>query len=104
LLLRDPLAGIHRSLECPALQIIDECHRRQLEKFVSDQVQSGAYQSASEVVREGLRLLVERRKTEELKLAALRAAIREGLDSGPAEPFDMEAIIAEARAGYQRRA
>jgi antitoxin ParD1/3/4 len=56
------------------------------------------------VVREGLRLLAERRKTEELKLAALRAAIREGLDSGPAEPFDMEAIIAEARAGYQRRA
>ncbi|MGO9807654.1 MAG: type II toxin-antitoxin system ParD family antitoxin [Rhodomicrobium sp.] len=37
------------------------------------------------------------------KLAALRAAIREGLDSGPAEPFDMEAILAEARADYQRR-
>jgi antitoxin ParD1/3/4 len=76
----------------------------QLEKFVADQVQSGAYQSASEVVRDGLRLLAERRKTEELKLAALRAAIREGLGSGPAEPYDMEAIIAEARAGYQRRA
>jgi antitoxin ParD1/3/4 len=75
----------------------------QLEKFVADQVESGAYQSASEVVREGLRLLAERRKTEELKLAALRAAIREGLDSGPAEPLDMEAVIAEARAGYQRR-
>ena len=76
----------------------------QLEKFVSEQVQSGAYQSASEVVRDGLRLLAERRKVEELKLTALRAAIREGLDSGPAEPLDMEAIITEARAGYQRRA
>jgi antitoxin ParD1/3/4 len=76
----------------------------QLEKFVSEQVQSGAYQSASEVVRDGLRLLADRRKAEELKLAALRAAIRDGLDSGPAEPLDMEAIIAEARAGYQRRA
>jgi Arc/MetJ-type ribon-helix-helix transcriptional regulator len=32
------------------------------------------------------------------KLAALRAAIRAGLESGPAEPFDIEAIIAEARA------
>jgi hypothetical protein len=32
------------------------------------------------------------------KLAALRAAIREGLESGPAEPFDIEAILAEARA------
>lgn len=39
---------------------------------------------------------VKRRGSE--KLAALRAAIREGLDSGPAEPFDMEAILAEARA------
>ena len=37
------------------------------------------------------------------KLAALRAAIREGLDSGPAEPLDMEAILAEARTDYQRR-
>jgi Arc/MetJ-type ribon-helix-helix transcriptional regulator len=32
------------------------------------------------------------------KLTALRAAIREGLESGPAEPFDIEAILAEARA------
>lgn len=75
----------------------------QLKRFISEQVESGAYHSASEVVRDGLRLLAERRKTEELKLVALRAALREGIDSGPAEPFDMEAIIAEARAGYQRR-
>jgi Arc/MetJ-type ribon-helix-helix transcriptional regulator len=39
---------------------------------------------------------VKRRGRE--KLANLRAAIREGLDSGPAEPFDMEATLAEARA------
>jgi hypothetical protein len=45
---------------------------------------------------------IKRRSGE--KLAALCSAIREGLDSGPAEPLDMEAIIAEARAGYQRRA
>jgi hypothetical protein len=44
---------------------------------------------------------IERRDGE--KLAALRAAIREGLDSGPTEPFDMEAILTEARADYQRR-
>jgi Arc/MetJ-type ribon-helix-helix transcriptional regulator len=37
------------------------------------------------------------------KLAALRTAIREGLDSGPAEPFDIEAILAKARADYQPR-
>jgi hypothetical protein len=39
---------------------------------------------------------VKRRGRE--KLATLRAAIREGLDSGPAEPFDIEKILAEARA------
>jgi len=76
---------------------------KDLEQFVSDQVQSGRYKSASEVVREGLRLLLERRSVEELKLTALRAAIKAGLESGPAEPFDMESIIAEARSGYQRR-
>jgi Arc/MetJ-type ribon-helix-helix transcriptional regulator len=46
---------------------------------------------------------IQQRSTEELKLAALRAAVREGLESGPTEPLDMEAIIAEARAGHQRR-
>jgi len=76
----------------------------QLEKFINDQVASGAYQTASEVVRDGLRLLADRRKAEELKLEALRAAVRDGLDSGPAEPLDMEEIIADARTRYQRRA
>jgi len=76
----------------------------QLEKFINDQVASGAYQTASEVVRDGLRLLADRRKAEELKLEALRAAVRDGLNSGPAEPLDMEEIIADARARHQRRA
>lgn len=43
------------------------------------------------------------KRRDEEKLAALRTAIREGLDSGPAEPLDMEATLAEARAKYQRR-
>lgn len=42
---------------------------------------------------------VKRRGRE--KLAALRAAIREGLASGPAEPFNIEAILAEARGDRQ---
>ena len=59
--------------------------------FVEEQVTQGRYGNASEVVRAGLRLLEER----EAKLKALRAAIDEGLESGPAEPFDVEAFIAE---------
>jgi antitoxin ParD1/3/4 len=59
--------------------------------FVEEQVSIGRYGSTSEVVRAGLRLLEER----EVKLRALRAAIDEGLESGPAEPFDVEAVIKE---------
>ena len=60
-------------------------------EFVEEQVSQGRYGSASEVVRAGLRLLEER----EAKLRALRAAIEEGLESGPAESFDVEAFIEE---------
>ena len=44
-----------------------------------------------------MRLLEEREQTREAKLAALRADIREGLDSGPTKPLDMNAIKAAAR-------
>ena len=49
----------------------------ELEKFVKDKVKSGMYASASEVVREGLRWLDVRDKTQAEKLADLREAIAE---------------------------
>ena len=63
------------------------------EEFVKQKVESGLYSSASEVVRDALRLLDEKEK----KLADLRQAIQEGLDSGPAVPADFEALKAKAR-------
>ncbi len=53
----------------------------QLEKLVSDRVESGRYNSASEVVREALRLLQERDEVREVQLQGLRSKIAEGLDS-----------------------
>ena len=53
----------------------------QLEKLVSDKVESGRYNSASEVVREALRLFQERDEVRELQLHELRSKIAEGLDS-----------------------
>ena len=53
----------------------------QLEKLVSDRVESGRYNSASEVVREALRLLQERDEVREVQLQGLRSKIVEGLDS-----------------------
>jgi antitoxin ParD1/3/4 len=56
-------------------------------------VNSGRYATASEVMREGLRLVEEREERRRVKLEALRAAIQEGIDSGPAEEFEVEELI-----------
>ena len=51
----------------------------QLESFIITKVESGLYGSRSEVVREGLRLLVERDRMVETRLDELRGEITEGL-------------------------
>lgn len=53
------------------------------EHFIRDQVDSGRFNNASEVVRAGLRLLEDQQQEAGLKLEALRAAIAAGLASGP---------------------
>ncbi len=68
------------------------------ESFVRDLVASGRYASASEVMRDGLRLVEEREQIRAAKLQALRRDIAAGLESGAAEPHDMAALKAEARA------
>lgn len=69
----------------------------QLEELVKGKVQSGFYNSASEVMREALRLLEERDQLRELRLEELRREIRKGLDSGVATPLNMEALKARGR-------
>lgn len=70
----------------------------ELEKLVQDKVKSGRYHSASEVVREGLRLLEEQDLLRQVKLQKLREEIQKGIDSGEATPLDMEEIIRECNA------
>jgi antitoxin ParD1/3/4 len=69
------------------------------ETFVRELLASGRYASASEVVRDGLRLLEDREMQREARIAALREAIQEGLESGPATALDMDAIKVRARIG-----
>ncbi len=52
----------------------------ELEVFVASRVESGKFLSASEVVREGLRLLEEREERRDAELARLRRRIQVGLD------------------------
>jgi len=73
------------------------------ERFVQELVAGGRYASASEVVRDGLRLLEEKQRQREAKLAALRREIDEGLNSGPPEPMDMPAIKTDARRQQKSR-
>lgn len=54
------------------------------EDFIQAKIAQGRYNNASEVIRAGLRLLEEN----ESRLAELRAAIREGAESGEAVGFD----------------
>lgn len=70
----------------------------QLEAMVRDRVASGLYASASEVVREALRLLQAQDRLHEARLAELRRDVREGLESGPPSAWDPEQLKQEARA------
>ena len=70
----------------------------QLEELVRSKVASGLYTSASEVVREALRLMDEQDRLREVKLEQLRNNVRHGLASGPSETWNAEALKGKARA------
>ena len=67
------------------------------ESFVDNRVSEGRFKNASEVIRAGLRLL----ESEENKVIILKNAIKEGIESGIAENFNLkkhlESLKAEKR-------
>ena len=67
------------------------------EELVKGKVESGLYHTASEVMREALRLLEERDQLRELHLEKLRQDIKNGINSGEATPLDIETIKAKGR-------
>lgn len=69
----------------------------QLESFVSQLVKGGRYNSRSEILREGVRLIHER----ETRLAALDASIGRGIaDADAGRVHDLDAVAASLDKKY----
>lgn len=68
-----------------------------LEKLVRRKVDSGRYNSASEVVREALRFMEAENELRALQLERLRSDIRQGLESGPARPWSVAEMKRQGR-------
>ena len=76
----------------------------ELEELINQKVASGMYNSASEVIREGLRLLKEQDELKRIRLEELRHEVLKGYEQsqrGESKPLNVAAI---KTAGRQRLA
>jgi antitoxin ParD1/3/4 len=72
----------------------------ELEELVNQKVESGMYHSASEVIREGLRLLKDQDELKRIRLDELRREIGKGIDSlnrSEGKPLDLNRLKSEGR-------
>jgi antitoxin ParD1/3/4 len=76
---------------------------KHFEELIDSLIESGRYSTASEVMREGLRLVEEREESRKAKLEALRAEIQKGFDSGPAEEVGVAEWIKTIKARGRER-
>jgi antitoxin ParD1/3/4 len=77
----------------------------ELEKLVQDKISSGLYTSASEVVREALRLLAESDRQRAMRVHQLREEIAKGLAEAKAgKLLDGPTVVARIRADLRKRA
>lgn len=76
----------------------------QLEELVRAKVASGLYTSASEVVREALRLMDEQDRLRAARLEQLRDDIHQGLNSGPSNAWSAEEVKRDGRTRRTRKA
>ena len=65
------------------------------EALIDRLVESGRYNSRSEVVREGLRILEDREEERRIAVDRLKLLYQEGLDSGPS--ISAKEVFAELR-------
>jgi antitoxin ParD1/3/4 len=76
----------------------------ELEGLIRQKVSSGRYNSASEVVREALRLMEAEDLLRAAKLQQLRLDIQEGLHSGAAQPWSVAEMKRDGRKRLKKSA
>lgn len=67
------------------------------DNFVQNQVKSGHYHSASEVIREALRLLEEQKAMKQAHIEYMRGELQKGIDSGASTEWNTEDFLTKAR-------
>jgi antitoxin ParD1/3/4 len=73
----------------------------ELERYITQKIESGLYQTASEVVRAGLRLLKEKEELHQQTLEELRREIQIGIDEadrGELSSLDAQGTLKGIRA------
>lgn len=83
----------------------------ELEELINEQLKSGLFDSPSQVIREGLRLLREQNQLREIRREELRREIQKGIDDireGRFKTYNsademIEDVISEARAEFETR-
>ena len=89
-------SDIKIELSCLRQFIMSVSLTPELEQFVHDKIKSGRYLSVSEVVREALRLLEERDRLHQSKLAELRQHLTIGIEQADwGELIDGDEVFAE---------
>ncbi len=69
----------------------------QQDRWIKAQIEAGHYTNDSEYIRD----LIRREQARTAQTEAIRAALIEGENSGPAQPFDLEAFKARMKAEHR---
>ena len=75
----------------------------ELERYINEKVASGLYHSASEVIREGLRLLKDQDTLREIWLSQLQQQIKAGINSGEPKPLNLDGTIEHGKKHLAQR-
>lgn len=94
------------NLSMPLHPTLDISLTPELEQFIQQRVVSGQYQTASEVVREGLRLLEQQERDREAPFVALKAKLERGAAQAErGELVDPDVVLKKIeKLAQQRRA